>query len=209
MSEILFDDAEQLALEHAERILDAELPGALSRKLTDVKPTTDARASSPYVPSILMAPQTILLSNEALEVLGTASDHRHIVCCLYAHGNAERLREHSATDTKKEQIMRWKLRAEMAFVAPDPKGGYRLRRTSGRLETQREFSRRLARIYRGAMLDVLMKHLQGAAGIQVVTHQTSASDTTSFDPNQLIGRGWGDVVLLQAVTVPTPRQTIG
>jgi hypothetical protein len=208
MADLYHDDAEQAALDHAERIFDARLEAELSKKLTSTEPADDARSTVTYVPSVLMKPQTIMHSDEALETIMQSAEYNRCVLCIFPFGNITRVSGYTGTDTVEGQIMRWTLRAQMAFVAPDPKGPYRAPRRSGRLETQREFTRRLARIYRDALSDVMMKHLQGAAGIQTVTHVTKASDT-SYDKNQIIGRAWGDMLITQSMLIPKPLHQIG
>ena len=209
MSALHHTELEDAVYERVEQILDAYLPQALSRRLTSERPGDDERSEVAYVPASMLTHAELFTSDEALEYLRGSGKPGEVVVCVFPFGNLSRLSGHSGHDQAEEQVMAWTLRVQVAFVAPDSKGGYRQRRKSGRLETQREFSRRLSRIYRGAVIDVLLKYLQGGAGVQVVQVKTLAGAPTAFDSNQIVGRAHADLYLEQVIEIPKPTHTIG
>lgn len=190
-------EAEQLALERAERILQSRLPTAIAQ-LDDVDPDADADAKVFRAPSA----EQIFLARETIDRLLRGD---RVALSLYVQTSARSLSQHSSTPAHRGEVVQWTLRAALAFEAPEEFwDGYRTL-PSGRTETQREATERIARRYRAALHQVLLQQLAGGAGIIQAGYAGGYGDSLTLDELAWRGRAVADVQVLQAIEIDNPR----
>lgn len=194
-------DAEELALERAERVLQLHLPDVIAER-DDVDPDATGTNKIFRVPP----PEKYYREEEQLERLLRGAD---IGVQITGQASTSAGTYHSRDRAESGELVKWTLRVGLAFRAPGESWSGLLERDVGRDETQLEATGRIARKYKGAIMSILLEHLPGGAGIVRAKYRASWGKPHELDGFHLIGLAVAQVDVMQAIRIENPKNEVG